>query len=244
MYPLGGHPEGERLTEILINHAHLLVGHLGATRTLLYVRQYYWWPTMAKDIAEFCHSCGNCQTNKSSNQQPQGLLHTLLVLNKQWESVGMDFLGLLPPSEGFNYILVVICQLTLMIHIILTRMDVQALGVAELYYRHIWWLHGLLKSIVSDQDSKFTSAFWRELNSAVGTTLLMSTAYYPQTDGTTEHANCTISQILCSIIHPNQMDWVAKLPAVEFTMNSSISASTGYSPFELNYGYLLDSRSS
>lgn len=37
-------------------------------------------------------------------------------------------------------------------------------------------------------------------------------------------------------IHPNQKDWVSKLPAIEFAINSARSASTGYAPFFLNFG--------
>jgi hypothetical protein len=137
--------------------------------------------------------------------------------------------------------MVVICRLTSMVHLVPTRTDVKASGVAELYYRNIWRLHGLPTSIVSDRDTKFTSAFWKELTAAVGTKLLMSTAYHPQTDGATERVNRTVTQILRSFVRPDQLDWASKLAPVEFAINSSVSSSTGYSPFELNYGYLPDS---
>lgn len=165
----------------------------------------------------------------------------MIVPSKPWESVGMDFLGPFPSSEGYNYLLVVICRLTSMVRLIPTTTDVRASGVARLYYKHIWIDYGLPKSIVSDRDAKFTSAFWRELHAAIGTDLLMSTAYHPQTDGATERANRTVGQILRSIIRPDQRDWVSKLPAVQFAMNSSVSATTGFSPFELNHGYIPDS---
>jgi transposase InsO family protein len=232
---------GRRMTELIIDHAHSILGHFGPFRTSSYIRRYYWWPTLTKDVLEFCQTCGRCQMNKPSNQRPQGLLKSLPIPSRPWESVGIDFLGPLPTSESHNYLMVVICRLTSMVRLVPTRTDVKASGVADLYYRHIWKFHGLPASIVSDRDSKFTSAFWRELNAAIGTKLLMSTAYHPQTDGATERANRTVSQILRSIIKPNQLDWVSKLPTVEFAINSSVNASTGYAPFELNYGYLPDS---
>ncbi|KXN89689.1 hypothetical protein AN958_05229 [Leucoagaricus sp. SymC.cos] len=37
----------------------------------------------------------------------------------------------------------------------------------------------------------------------------------------------------------DQKNWVNKAPLVEFAINSSISVSTKFAPFELNYGYLL-----
>ncbi|KAF8809424.1 hypothetical protein BYT27DRAFT_7222370 [Phlegmacium glaucopus] len=36
--------------------------------------------------------------------------------------------------------------------------------------------------------------------------------------------------MLCQCISPNQKDWVNKLPAVQFSINSARSESTGYAP--------------
>ena len=66
----------------------------------------------------------------------------------------------------------------------------------------------------------------------------MSTLFHPQTDGQTEQANCSIGQILRTVVNHNQSNWVDKIDMIEFAINSSISATTGYSPFELNYGYM------
>jgi hypothetical protein len=66
----------------------------------------------------------------------------------------------------------------------------------------------------------------------------MSTAFHPQTDGATERANRSVGKILRVMIEPNQSDWVEKIPLVEFAINSNISSSTGFAPFELNYGFM------
>ena len=92
--------------------------------------------------------------------------------------------------------------------------------------------------IVSDRDAKFTSTFWQEVHWMLGTKLLMSTAFHPQTDGASEHTICTTAQILQAMVQPNQHDWVEKVPVVEYAINSSISSSTGFAPFELNYEHM------
>ena len=58
--------------------------------------------------------------------------------------------------------------------------------LAELYVDEIVRLHGVLLSIVSDREMCFTSRFWKELQSSLGTRLNFSTAFHPQTDGRTE----------------------------------------------------------
>ena len=73
---------------------------------------------------------------------------------------------------------------------------VTAKEVAWLFLKEVMRLHRVLKSIVSDRNTKFTSMFWYELHRLMGTKLLMSTAFHPQMDGTTEQANRSIGQIL------------------------------------------------
>ena len=117
-------------------------------------------------------------------------------------------------------------------------MQVTAKEVGLAILKEIVRLHGVPKSIVLDHNTKFMSTFWHELHKLMGTKLLMSTVFHPQTDGATEQANRSIGQILRMIIHDDQRDWAAKCPMVEFVLNSSVVATTGFAPFELNQGYM------
>ncbi|GKE07043.1 putative reverse transcriptase domain-containing protein [Tanacetum coccineum] len=56
----------------------------------------------------------------------------------------------------------------------------------KLYLKEVVCRHGVPISIISDQDSHFTSRLWRSLQEALGTNLDMSTAYHPQTNGQSE----------------------------------------------------------
>ena len=193
---------------------------------------------MATDIEAFCKSCGKCQTNKTNMLKPQGFLHSLPIPDKPWQSVGMDFMGPLPRSLGNDYLLVIIDQLTSQVHLVPTTMRVTAKEVAWLFFKEVMRLHGVPESIVSDHNTKFTSMFWCELHRLMGTKLLMSTAFHPQMDGATERANHSIGQILRMIINDDQKNWADKCQMVEFALNSSVSATTGFTPFELKQGYM------
>ena len=141
---------------------------------------------MATDVELFCMSCVTCQTNKMNTQKPQGLLHSLPILERLWQSIGMDFMGPLPKSNGHDYLLVVIDRLTLQVHLIPTDTQVTAKGIAWLFLKEVVRLHGIPDLIVSDQDSKFTLIFWCELLQIMDIKPLMSMAFHPQTDGSTE----------------------------------------------------------
>ena len=96
----------------------------------------------------------------------------------------MDFVVDLPPTEnGHNGILVVIDRFSKMAYFIPTAPLSTAAVVGELIFRHVVSKHGLPRSIVSDRDSRFTSSLWQEMWKHFKTSLKMSTAFHPQTDG-------------------------------------------------------------
>ena len=68
--------------------------------------------------------------------------------------------------------------------------------LAELYARHIFRLHGLPKTIISDRGSQFIAKFWRALCKALKIEALLSTPYYLETDGQTEKVNAILEQYL------------------------------------------------
>ena len=232
--------QGRSAHELVISEAHSLLAHLGASKTLDYLRDHCWWKSMVSDVQSFCETCHTCKTSKPSNQKPYGLLNPLSVPSYPWESIGMDFVGPLPESGNrdgmFDSITVVICLLTSMVHLIPSRTNYNASQLAELIFEHIYKLHGLPRNIISDRDVLFTSTFWKQLHRLIGTKLRLSSAYHPQSDGSTERANRTITQMLRQCVHSNQKYWVAKLPAIEFAVNSARSESTGFAPFFLNSG--------
>ena len=120
--------EGKRsLPEIVIDHAHNTLGHLGPQKTSEYARRWFWWPRMGKDIEKFCLTCGSCQMSKTSNKHPLGLLHSLPIPTRPWESVGP-----FPESDGFDYLWVIICRLTNLCH--LTPISVQTTTVDLAWY--------------------------------------------------------------------------------------------------------------
>jgi hypothetical protein len=232
--------DGRRVREVVISHTHSLLAHLGAAKTLTYLRDQVWWKTMVADVTDYCKSCGICSTSKSGTTKPQGLLKTMPVPTYPWQYIGIDFVGPLPESENhngtFDMICVVIDHLSAMVHLVPTRQDYTAVDMAGVIFESVYRLHGLPERLVSDRDSLFTSHFWRRLHELLNVDIRLSSAYHPQTDGATERANRTMTQMLRQCVQPDQKDWAVKLPAIEFAMNSARSDSSGMTPFYLNYG--------
>jgi hypothetical protein len=209
---------GRRMIEIIIDHAHQTVGHYSQLKTSNYIRRAYWWPSMATDIELVCTSCVKCQMKKTSTQRPKGLLHSLPIPDRPWQLIGINFMGPLPKLNDCDYLMVIIDRLTSQVHHVPSTTMVTAKGITWLFLKEVVRLHGVPDSIVSDRDSKFTSIFWCELQWLMGTKLLMSSVFHPQTDGTTDRANRSIGQILWSVVCNDQKDWAIKCPMVELML--------------------------
>ncbi|KAM1006781.1 hypothetical protein COP2_003576 [Malus domestica] len=71
---------------------------------------------------------------------------------------------------------------------------------------------------------------------ALGTKLLYSTAYHPQTDGQSERTIQTLEDMLRSSVLQFGDSWHDRLDLMEFAYNNSFHSSIGMSPFEALYG--------
>ncbi|GJV06571.1 putative reverse transcriptase domain-containing protein [Tanacetum coccineum] len=104
------------------------------------------------------------------------------------------------------------------------------------YLKEVVLRHGVPVSIISDQDSKFTSNFWKSMNKALGTQLDMSTVYHPQTDGQSERTFQTLEDMLRACVIDFGKGWDRHLPLVELSYNNSYHTSFKAAPFEALYG--------
>jgi hypothetical protein len=217
-------------------------GHLGRDKTIEQVKRRFFWSGMDALVTEYVTTCDTCQRNKSSQRAPMGLLRPLPIPPHAWHTVSLDLITALPASaQGNDAIVVFVCKLTKMVHYAACKTTINAPKLADLFLRTVFKAHGLPEALLSDRDPRFTAGFWRAFWEQLDTTLLMSTAYHPQTDGQTENANKTLETVLRSVVNFEQTDWDQHLHLAEFAVNNSKNATTGFTPFFLNYGHELKS---
>ncbi|KAL0550022.1 hypothetical protein IC582_014518 [Cucumis melo] len=232
--PLDSAVKSELLSEA---HSSPFSMHPGSTKMYQDLKRVYWWRNMKREVAEFVSRCLVCQQVKAPRQKPAGLLQPLSIPEWKWENVSMDFItGLSRTLRGFTVIWVVVDRLTKSAHFVPGKSTYTASKWALLYMSEIVRLHGVPVSIVSDRDARFTSKFWKGLQTAMGTRLDFSTAFHPQTDGQTERLNQVLEDMLraCALEFPGS--WDSHLHLMEFAYNNSYQATIGMAPFEALYG--------
>jgi hypothetical protein len=218
-------------------HDSPMAGHQGINKTYRQVRERFSWKGLKEDVIKHVKECTTCQANKDEHTHPAGLLQPLPIPEHKWESISMDFITGLPKTQGKDCIFVVVDRLTKFAHFFAIATDFSAAQVAELFFREIFRLHGLPKTIVSDRDSRFMSTFWQELFRLVGTALTPSTSYHPQTDGQTEIVNKWVEGYLRNYVAGQQKAWARWLHLGEYCYNTTQHMSIGMSPFRALYSY-------
>ena len=91
---------------------------------------------------------------------------------------------------------VIVDQLTKSTYFLVVRMTFTLEESYQLYIREIVRLHRVQMSIVLDRDPRFTTHFWKSFQKAVGTQLMMSTAFHLQTDGQSERTIQVLEDML------------------------------------------------
>ncbi|GKF25724.1 putative reverse transcriptase domain-containing protein, partial [Tanacetum coccineum] len=149
----------------------------------------------------------------------------------------MDFITKLPKtSSGYNTIWVIVDHLTKSAHFLPMKETDLMERQTRLYFKEVVLRHGVLVSIISDRDGRFTSHFWQWLQKALGTRLDMSTAYHPQTDGQSKRTIQTLEDMLRACVIDFGNGWDKHLPLVEFSYNNSYHTSIKAAPFKALYG--------
>jgi hypothetical protein len=218
-------------------HDSQMAGHQGIGKTYRQVRERFSWKGLKEDVIKHVKECTTCQENKDEHTHPAGLLQPLPIPEHKWESISMDFITGLPRTQGKDCIFVVVDRLMKFAHFFSIATDFSATQVAELFFREIFRLHGLPKTIVSDRDSRFMSTFWQELFRLVGMALTPSTSYHPQTDGQTEIVNKWVEGYLRNYVAGQQKAWVRWLHLGEYCYNTTHHVSIGMTPFRALYNY-------
>ena len=112
-------------------------------------------------------------------------------------------------------------RLTKTAHFILVHTEYRAKKYDEIYIDRIVCLHGVPKTIILDRGTKFVARFWEQLQEALGTKLIRSSAYHPQTDGQTERVYQILEDMLRACVIHYDKNWDKCLALAKFSYNNS-----------------------
>ena len=201
-------PRKSAVHESLFHLAHNVLGHFRFMKSYGSLHDSFYWPNMWCDLElAYVPSCADCQQNKPMTKKPMGPLHPLPILDKHSDLVAIDFIGPLSEDEGYDCIVTFTDRLNSDVQIVVMWTNIMSEELAIIFFNKWYCENGLPLEIISDWDKLFMSKFWGALHKITGAKLKMSSAYCPQSNGTSKWSNKTINQCLQYHVEQNQLGW-------------------------------------
>ena len=163
-------------------------------------------------------------------------LDSIPITDTRFETIHVDLVGPLPPSQGATHLLTVVDRFT--------RWP-EAYPIGDTTTKNITktlisgWISwfGTPSVIISDRGPQFISQLWTEIAQHLAIKLHQTTAYHPQSKGMVEHFHRqSKTSITTCLTGP---DWMQQLPWVLLGIRPAHKDDVGASPAELVYGTQL-----
>jgi hypothetical protein len=229
-------PKVYREQVISIAHDSPMAGHLGVRKTHDRIMNHFWWPTLRKDVSEYCRSCHTCQVVGKPNQKiPSAPLKPIPAFDEPFSRVIVDCVGPLPKTRSGNqYLLTIMCASTRFPEAIPLR-NIKAPTIVKALTK-FFTLVGLPKSIQSDQGSNFMSGIFQQMMCELGIEQYQSSAYHPESQGALERFHQTLKNMIRTYCLEYEKDWDEGVHLLLFAAREAVQESLGFSPFELVFG--------
>lgn len=220
--------------EQVIRAAHKDVGHMAMAKTLQRVQEHFRWPGMVSDVAQFIAKCPPCAINKVKREYP---LPTPMPLPRApGLMVAADLTGPFPESpDGNKYLLSIIDHCTGWVEV-KPLPSKSAQGVYDFLVREYLPRFSAPEVFLTDNGLEFKNKLVMGHLEALGVEVRHSTPYHPQSNGMVERYHRTMKDMLKKMVNSRAADWEKYLGDVLLAYRTTVSGSTGFSPFFLTYG--------
>jgi Integrase zinc binding domain/Integrase core domain len=234
-------PKDQELWQDILKlfYDHETAGHPGELETYNLVKQHYWWPGLRIFVKNYVKECRICQQFKIDRNLSHPSFTPVEGAISTWPFThcSMDLITDLPLAEGSDSILVVVDQgLSKGVILCPTTKMVTMDGIGDLLHENLYKRFGLPDKMISDQRPQFVAKAFRAMLSRLGVNLVLSTAYHPQTDRTTEWVNQEIEAYLAIYCHSHLETWKKNLATLEFTHNNRRHADRPKTSFKIIQG--------
>jgi transposase InsO family protein len=209
-------------------------GHLKLQKTLEHIQRRAWWYAWKRDAKVFISACRQCAI-RHSGKTPRNAGMKALEVGAPCQRWAIDLCGPFRTSDGYKYLFTAIDAYSKYV-ILQPIRNKEAETVAQAILDRIFYRWGACETLHSDQGSEFNSCLLAEITRQMNVCKTRTTPYRPNCNGQIERMHRTLHDCMAKLVTENQSDWSRLIPYAEFVFNSSIHASTGFSPYFIMTG--------
>lgn len=206
-------------------------GHIGCGATKRILREYFWWPNMAKEAEDFVARCETCLV--ISRKNPPIPLSSRQLPNGPWEILQIDFLSI--QGCGSGHLLMCVDIYSRYLHVIeMKQTDARHTNAALCKIFEVWGLPLILQS---DNGPPFQSNEFIDFWEAKGVRVQKSIPLSAQSNGAVERQNQGVIKAMAAA-KEEKRGWKGALEEYLHMHNTRKHHSRlGITPFELLVGW-------
>lgn len=225
-------PKGSRFSLLKLFHDENC--HVGFEKTLMKLREHFWFPRMAAFVQKYLRHCLTCIKRKGHSGPKQGLLHPIDKTPIPFHTIHLDCTGPFKvTNEGYKYILLMLDGFT---KFCLLK-PLKTLNAQELVplIRDTITIFGTPSQIITDRGTNFNSNQIQSLFRELEIEHHMVSTGTPRGNGQVERYVTTVIDMLNTTCNGSS-DWPGGLWKVQQSINTTIQKSTGFTPIHLLIG--------
>ena len=219
----------------LLHNDILAGGHVGVSSLTTKISDKFYWRNMNADIVDYVKACETCSLRRRAPH--------FKALAKSWERptrpfevVQCDFIGPLKRAkDGSKYIMTFIDILTGWPEAFATK-DSTAQTAANCFLTEIVCRYGRVNRLHTDRGAAFISGLFREITTRLACRQTFTTGRMPTGNARVERLHKTIENLIAYYIPDDHCNWADLLPIALWTVRSTTSVRSGYSPHTLLFG--------
>ena len=217
-------------------HSFLLGGHQGMNKTLLTLQQRFFCPRMADYVRSYIIGCHVCQLFKHGKRFTRPFQQRKYDLNEStMTNISMDIKYMPNSKNGYNYILVMLCEIS---NFIVTAPLFTATSpeICKALQDNLISVFGTPVKLICDQDPAFMSHLTQTMLQSYGTKLI-TVSPTNHKSLLAEHGIKSLSNIIMKHLTGLGTDWDIYCKPAMLVYNSYASPNLAdISPFELVFG--------
>ncbi len=141
-------------------HDQLAFNHSEMNRTIKLLKRNHRWSRMIQNVKQYIRNCHICKRFKTVRDKYHELLNSLSMFDWSWTNITFDFVTELSDSRDYNAIFMIVNKLSKMHHYIfciINKNEITIEKVVKLLIQHVWKLHELLTTMISNRIFQFIS---------------------------------------------------------------------------------------